>query len=67
LPFLAPRELLAHYGDGPLPDGTAMMGGTLFAIDGVRGGQRFECKLVDPVLSRRIELAYDIVELPMVG
>lgn len=65
--LLAPHDLFTRYCGGALPDGTAMMGGTLSAIGGVRAGQRFECELVDPVLSRRIELAYDIVELPIAG
>lgn len=65
--LLAPHDLMQRYCGGMLPDGTAMMGGTLAAIGGVRAGQRFECELFDPVLSRRIELAYDIVELPIAG
>lgn len=66
--LLAPQDLIALYTDGEvLPDGTAMMGGTLPAIGGVRPGSRFDCALVDPVLSRRIELSYAIVELPIAG
>ena len=66
--LLSPQDLITRFSDsGALPDGTAMMGGTMPAIGGVRAGQRFDCALVDPVLSRQIELAYDIMELPIAG
>lgn len=66
--LLAPGDLRARLEAlEPLPDGLAIMGGTFAAIGGVRPGSRFECVLIDPVLSRRIELAYDIQELPIAG
>lgn len=66
--LLSPQDLIARYTDGgTLPNGTAMMGGTMPAIGGVRAGQRFDCALIDPVLSREIKLAYDILELPIAG
>ncbi len=66
--LLAPADLRARLAElAPLPDAMAMMGGTLSAIGGVRAGSRFECALIDPVLSRRLDLAYDILELPIAG
>jgi hypothetical protein len=65
--LLPPDDLIARYGADHLPDGTAMLCGTLPAIGGVRAGTRFDCELVDPVLSRRIELSYEVVELPIAG
>lgn len=66
--LLAPPDLIARLTGGPtLPDGTAMMGGTLPAIGGVRPGRRFEASLIDPVLNRRIDLAYAIETLPIAG
>ena len=65
--LLAPADLIARHGVDHLPDGTAMLCGTLPAIGGVRAGTRFDCELVDPVLSRRIELSYDVIELPIAG
>ena len=37
------------------------------AIGGIRYGERFECELEDPVLSRKLHLVYDITELPISG
>ena len=66
--LLSPEDLRAKLAAvEPLSDGMAMMGGTLSAIGGVRSGSRFECVLIDPVLSRQISLAYDIRELPIAG
>lgn len=63
-----PRELIALYtGGGSLPDGAAILGGTMPAIGGVRAGERFECELVDPVLSRKLVLRYDVEVLPIAG
>lgn len=66
--LLDPREVIERYtGGGPLPDGTAILGGTTPAIGGIRPGERFECELEDPVLSRRLSLVYDVTELPLAG
>jgi len=44
-----------------------MFGGTLPAIGGIRGGQRFEGELEDPQSGRRIAFAYDVRCLPVLG
>lgn len=72
--LLAPRELMARLeagagadgigsaGDtasvGGLRSGAAMFCGTLAAIGGVAGGERFEIELHDPVLGRTIRHGY---------
>lgn len=66
--LLSPAEVIAQYTDGAgLKDGTAILGGTMPAIGGVRAGERFECELVDEVLSRKLTLAYDVAVLPIAG
>ncbi len=65
--LLPPAELVRGYaGSDALKDGVAMLCGTMPAIGGIRAGERFECELSDPVLSRRIALAYNIDVLPIV-
>lgn len=62
--LLRPETLIEKYTGGDLlPDGTLMFCGTLPAIDGVRPGTAFECRLVDPVLPRELELRYQIKTL----
>ncbi len=65
--LLSPEALIRGCADaaGTLPDRTAMFCGTVPAIGGVRPAARFECELQDPVLSRRISLAYDVEVLPI--
>ena len=66
--LLAPANLIGGWAtDGTLPDGTAMFGGTMPAIGGVRPGTRFEGELEDPVLQRKIAFGYDVKTLPIAG
>lgn len=62
-----PRELISLFERdyGPFGDGSLMFCGTLAAIGGIRPAERFEFALIDPVLDRRIEHAYDMVILPI--
>ena len=55
------------FGDGKLPDGCALFGGTFAAKGGIRPASRFEYELEDPVLGRSIRHAYDVIELPVLG
>ena len=50
----------------PLPDNSAMLCGTLGAIGGVRVARHYRMSLHDPILGRRIDLAYSVSELPIV-
>lgn len=66
--LLAPKDLIGGWAvDGKLPDGTAMFGGTMPAIGGVRPASRFEGELEDPVLGRKIAFGYDVKTLPIAG
>ena len=66
--LLAPENLIGGWAaDGRLPDGTAMFGGTMPAIGGIRSSSRFEMELEDPVLGRTITHAYDIETLPIIA
>lgn len=67
--MLHPHDLIAGYlqNSGALAEGTAMFGGTLAAIGGIRPASRFEFELEDPVLNRRLTHGYDIVTLPIAG
>lgn len=67
--LLRPEELITKYTGGmdSLPAGTALFGGTLPAIGGMRNGLDFSCELEDPVLERKIELAYTVISLPVAG
>jgi len=51
----------------PLPDGGLMFCGTLPALGGVRPARDFAAELVDPLLDRRIALAYRVATLPVRG
>ncbi|MEL6169730.1 MAG: DUF2848 domain-containing protein [Pseudomonadota bacterium] len=53
--------------DAALPDGAAMLCGTLPAIGGVRPAERYRMALVDPVKGRSITLEYDVANLPIVA
>jgi hypothetical protein len=61
-----PRDLIARRGAGDLPAGTAMFGGTLGAIGGIRPATRFEMELEDPVLGRILRHGYSLDVLPVV-
>ncbi len=50
-----------------LPDGAAMLCGTLAAIGGVRPAARYRMTLEDPVRARRIRLDYSVKTLPIVA
>lgn len=66
--LLSPKDLIAGWAtDGRLPDGTAMFGGTMPAIGGVRPATRFEGELEDPILQRKIVFGYDVKTLPVAG
>lgn len=67
--MLAPAELIAALeaeGDSFGP-GSAMFGGTLPALGGVRPAPSFAMTLEDPVLGRKIGHRYEIVSLPVAG
>ena len=66
--MLPPEEVRAGYNDdASLAAGSVMLCGTLAAIGGIRSASRFEFEIEDPVLGRKIQHAYDVVELPVVG
>ena len=66
--MLSVAELVQRcFGNGRLPDGCAMFGGTFAAKGGIRPASRFEYELEDPVLKRSIRHAYDVIELPVLG
>ncbi|VCU71090.1 hypothetical protein PIGHUM_03170 [Pigmentiphaga humi] len=66
--MLDPAALLEDMaGFEPFENGTAVLGGTLAAIGGVRPSERFEFELEDPLLKRSIRGGYDIVPLPLRG
>lgn len=64
-----PLELVAGFEaqGGTLTEGSVMFCGTLAAKGGIRPAGRFEFELEDPVLQRKIEHAYDVIELPVAG
>ena len=51
----------------PLPEGQAMMCGTLAAIGGIRPARRFRAKLEDPETGRSLALDYETKVLPVVA
>ena len=61
----SPEDLMKRYGG--LKVGYAMFGGTLAAIGGIRGGERFKMELEDPVLRRKLSHEYRIQVLPVEG
>jgi hypothetical protein len=65
--MLPPAELVNRGFGGPLPEGTALFGGTFAAIGGIRPATRFEFEIEDPLLGRSIKGGYDIVTLPILG
>jgi hypothetical protein len=66
--LMPPQALIEEYSKGAgLADGTAMFGGTMPAIGGIRYADRFESTLEDPVLGRTIRLAYAVRGLPVAG
>lgn len=62
--MLPPEELMARY-RSDVAEGTAIFGGTLPAIGGVRPTGALELELGDPVLGRRLRHSYKTRQLPM--
>jgi Protein of unknown function (DUF2848) len=63
-----PQDLIIRYApDGRLADGTLMFCGTLAARGGVRATEDFTYELEDPVLGRKIQHAYRVKALPILG
>jgi hypothetical protein len=60
-----PVDLMTRYGQAFVAN-TIIMCGTIGAKGGIRPAARFEMKLEDPVLRRRMTHAYDIISLPVV-
>jgi hypothetical protein len=66
--LLSPGALFAKIGDGgTLPAHSAMYGGTLSAIGGIRPARSLELVLEDPVLKRTLRHTYLIETLPIVS
>ncbi|MEL6299057.1 MAG: DUF2848 domain-containing protein [Pseudomonadota bacterium] len=65
----SPADLIRGVAGGgeTLPDGTLLMSGTPPAIGGIRGADRFEMRLHDPVLGRTIAHTYDIEVLDIIA
>jgi len=64
--MLPPRELLARFsGSASLAPGTAMFCGTLAVKGEIRGGERFEIELHDPVRKRSLAHGYSVRELEL--
>ena len=65
-----PLELIAGYLGQPaalLPEGTAMVCGTVGAIGGIRPASAFALELFDPATGRRLQHRYTIETLPEVA
>lgn len=63
-----PLELVeGHFGCDLIPEGSAMLCGTVAAIGGIRPASPFEMELFDPVHGRRIRHRYSMVMLPEVA
>jgi uncharacterized protein DUF2848 len=61
----SPEDLISRF--GKLSPGWAMFCGTLAAIGGIRGGERFRMELDDPVLKRKLSHEYRVKVLPVEG
>lgn len=63
-----PRELVeGHFGRDPIPEGAALLCGTVAARGGIRPAPAFEMELFDPVRDRRIRHRYSVLMLPEVA
>lgn len=60
------RPLTELMAGAALPDGGAMLCGTLPAIGGVREAAAYRMQLTDPVLQRSLQLSYSVEVLPIV-
>lgn len=65
--MLDPRDLLKRFAPDKLGAGDAMFCGTLAAKGGVRPTSSFAFELEDPVLGRKIDHAYRVEILPVLG
>lgn len=66
--MLPPDALIAKgFGDGGLPEGTVLFGGTFAAKGGIRPAAQFDFEIEDPVLGRTIRSGYAIEVLPIAG
>ncbi len=66
--MIAPRDLLArHAKDRGLAENTLMFCGTLAAKGGVRPTKEFAFEIEDPVRNRKIQHAYKVRSLPILG
>jgi hypothetical protein len=64
--LLPPLDLVRRLTDGPrLPDGTVLFCGTLPVIGAIRGAERLDIELFDPVRSASISHSYRVNELPL--
>lgn len=61
------RPLAELIGASGFGDNSAMLCGTLGAIGGVRPAQQYRMTLEDPVLGKRITMAYAVTPLPIVA
>lgn len=59
-----PEDLIARHG-APLPDGTAMFGGTMATIPPIAWADAFAATLHDPVLGRTLHCTYTMTALPI--
>lgn len=62
-----PEDIIARFARDGLPDGTALFGGTLAVHGTVRAAPHFDFELEDPVLGRRIQHGYDVIEQAIPG
>ncbi|SRR5690606_6465929 len=63
-----PLELVeGHFGRDRIPEGAAMLCGTVAARGGIRPAPSFEMELFDPVRDRRIHHRYSVRTLPEVA
>jgi Protein of unknown function (DUF2848) len=66
--MIDPRDLIARYTkDGRLAENTLMFCGTLAAKGGVRPTTQFAFEIEDPVRKRKIQHAYGVRSLPVLG
>jgi len=61
------RPLTELINSSKLPNGGAMLCGTLGAIGGVREAAAYRMRLADPVLDREITLTYTVATLPVIA
>ena len=62
-----PADLIARFDGSLLPAGTVMFCGTLGAIGGIRSASRFEMAIEDPARGRKLQHAYDVLDLPIIA